>query len=56
MWAANQVLVAMASNMGEDSASGGARWSMPAMPEKPAAWATRARSTRSAMLIRIWGR
>ena len=44
VWVANHALVIMASNMGELSASGGAMWSMPAMPAKPAASAWRALS------------
>ena len=54
--AASQVLVTMASNIGDDSAKGGARWSMPATPPNPASSADRARSTSWSMLRRICGR
>ena len=53
---ATQVLATIGSNMAWLSASGGARWSMPAMPWKPAASAAWARSTIWSMVRRIWGR
>ena len=56
VWAASQAFVIIASNIGELAASGGARWSMPATPAKPAASAARARSTSWSMVRRIWGR
>ena len=37
VWPASHALVIIASNIGELSAPGGARWSMQAMPPKPAA-------------------
>ena len=43
--AASHVAVVIASNIGWSSASGGARWSISAMPSKPAASAACARST-----------
>ena len=54
--AATQVAVVIASCIGCASAIGGARWSMNAMPVKPAASAARARSTIASMGRRIWGR
>ena len=35
MWAASQVVVTIASYMGWSSAIGGARWSMPVIPDEP---------------------
>ena len=54
--AASHVAVVIASNIGWSSASGGARWSINAMPSKPAASAACARSTMASMVIRICGR
>ena len=53
---ASQALVIIASNMGWLSASGGAMWSMLAMPSNPAASAARARATIWSMVRRICGR
>ena len=53
---ATQALVTIGSNMGDASAPGGARWSMPATPANPAASAARARSVSSSIVMRIWGR
>ena len=43
MCAASQVVVTIASYIGCSAAIGGARWSMPVIPAKPAASAARAR-------------
>ncbi len=56
MCAASQAFAVIGSNIGVLSAPGGARWSMPAIPEKPAASAARARSTIWSIVMRIWGR
>lgn len=55
VWAAIQVAVAIASNIGTCSAAGGAKWSIIAIPENPARSAPTARSTISAIDIRICG-
>src|SRR5258708_1321750 len=51
--AASQVLVTIASYIGWSSAMGGARWSMPVIPTKPAASAAWARATSWSNDIRI---
>src|SRR5690606_13329686 len=54
--ASSQPAVCIASYMSCCSASGGAKWSISAMPVKPAASAARARPTRSGIDMRICGR
>src|SRR5205085_540681 len=54
--AASHVVVTIASYIGWSSAMGGARWSMPVIPTKPAASAACARATSLSNDIRICGR
>ncbi len=56
VWAASHAVVTIASYIGWSSAIGGARWSMPVMPTKPAASAARARATSCSKDSRICGR